>query len=78
MCRNDIPHKLYLISLIYNVSACEPLFKRDRQFDNIEQVESKIMVQVGVDINIFEIQAKMFSDEVAYFICKGALFQNTN
>jgi hypothetical protein len=55
--RNEITHKLYLISLIHNVFACEPLFKQDRQFNNIEQVKSKITVQMGVDINISEIYA---------------------
>ena len=74
---DETAHRFYLIGFVGDLPLCaELLFEYDHQFNNIEQVESKILAQVRVIVDTFDIDAHMLRDMSADFGCKKSFFLN--
>jgi hypothetical protein len=54
---DQVAYELYLFAGVCNLSIYEFFLDQDRQFNGIEQVESKVIPEVGVDANRIQIDS---------------------
>src|SRR5260370_40791725 len=72
---DKITNKFYLICFVRNIHVCEFLFKQDRQFNNIDQVEPEIISEVRGSADRFDIEPEMLGNKSADLACKRSFFQ---
>ena len=54
---DEVSNEFYLIVIIYDTSLSKLLFNQNCQFDDIEVIETQVVVEMRFDINVLEIQA---------------------
>jgi len=54
---DQVAYELYLFTGVRDLSIYEFFLDQDRQFNGIEQVESKVVPEVGVDANRIQIDS---------------------
>ena len=52
---DEVSNAFYLIVVIYDLSMSKLFFNQNRQFDNIEMIETQILVEMCFDTNVLEI-----------------------
>jgi hypothetical protein len=72
---DQIAYKFHLFVCVLKFSIYEFFLDQDRQFNNVEQVESEVVPEVRVNADRVDFDSQMLSDESTDLNCKNPPFR---